>query len=119
MRKKAAVAVAAAAVLAGLSVGSAQAMTPADTTRQHAVSLSSSCGYYSGTKVTRRGDTGDRVREVQCLLIGWGFDVGPSGIDGDFGPATYNAVRDFQAWYGGLAVDGEVGKNTWPALRSG
>jgi len=83
-----------------------------------------SCGYYSGTTETVRGNTGNRVREVQCLLLYWGYSVGPSGVDGDFGPATESAVRRFQAdTYGvcgppGLVSDGRVGRHTWSALRA-
>jgi len=76
------------------------------------------CGWYDGNALTVQGNTGDRVREVQCLLIDWGFGVGSSGIDGDFGPNTAEAVRSFQAWFGGLTIDGKVGANTWAALRS-
>jgi len=60
-----------------------------------------------------QGNTGDRVREVQCLLDSWGFDIGSAGVDGRFGPDTAKAVRSFQAWFGGLTIDGKVGANTW------
>lgn len=96
-----------------------QRLRPADS-----ASIAVSCGYYSGTAITRQGHTGDRVREVQCLLVYWGYSVGPSGIDGDFGPATRNAVVAFQAdTYGicgppGLVDDGIVGPKTWSALRA-
>src|SRR5271165_938630 len=36
-------------------------------------------------------------------------------VDGDFGPQTAGAVRAFQTKHG-LAVDGKVGNQTWPAL---
>ena len=49
------------------------------------------------------------------------FDPGP--IDGDFGPLTDAAVREFQSnnfdFDGNpLKVDGIVGEMTWAALRS-
>jgi peptidoglycan hydrolase-like protein with peptidoglycan-binding domain len=50
---------------------------------------------------------------VQRILEGLGFYGGL--IDGDFGPITDAAVRDFQAWQG-LKVDGKVGDKTWAAL---
>jgi hypothetical protein len=108
----------AAAMVAGLSVGTAAA-SPALGNQQHSeYTAARSCGYYSGTALTVRGNTGRRGKEVQCLLISWGFNVGPDGVDGRFGANTEAAVRQFQGWYGGLTVDGEVGTNTWRALRS-
>ncbi|TJX13617.1 LysM peptidoglycan-binding domain-containing protein [Tissierella creatinini] len=61
----------------------------------------------------RRGSTGPKVRELQILLKNQGFDPGP--IDGDFGPLTEAAVRNFQRSKG-LLVDGIVGIATWTAL---
>jgi len=71
---------------------------------------------------------GDRVPsgEVRCLQFMLAFVSGgyspferalrPSdGVDGLFGPDTDQRVRHFQASEH-LAVDGEVGKNTWKAL---
>lgn len=61
----------------------------------------------------RQGDTGSDVAYLQTLLS----DVGtPIKVDGIFGPATYAAVRVFQAAYG-LKVDGVVGPKTWEALE--
>ncbi len=61
--------------------------------------------------------TGDDVREAQMLLIAHGFDVGSSGADGIFGPATDAAVRAFQSAKN-LEVDGIIGAKTWAALRT-
>lgn len=80
-----------------------------------------SCGFYSGTATTRRGDTGNRVREVQCLLQFWGYNPGP--VDGEFGGNTESAVIAFQEdtfifCEDQLLIDGIVGTNTWRALRA-
>ena len=60
-----------------------------------------------------QGDRGERVVAIQYLLnqrIRAGL-----ATDGIFGPLTASAVRDFQAICG-IAVDGEVGNQTWPRL---
>jgi DNA invertase Pin-like site-specific DNA recombinase len=57
-----------------------------------------------------------QVRVVQRALLHRGYDVGPPGVDGRFGPLTAGAVRRMQADYG-LAVDGVVGHHTRKALR--
>ena len=75
------------------------------------------CTTYSGTELTQLGDRGQRVVQVQCMLTKRGYSVGSSGVDGDFGKATDAAVRSFQSDKG-LEVDGQVGANTWAALRS-
>ncbi|SDN01735.1 Serine/threonine protein kinase [Streptomyces sp. cf386] len=77
----------------------------------------SDCTSYSGTELTQRGDTGQRVVQVQCMLTKRGYSVGGSGVDGEFGADTESAVRLFQSDKG-LDVDGEVGPNTWAGLRS-
>nr|WP_203614924.1 serine/threonine-protein kinase [Streptomyces sp. SID13726] len=77
----------------------------------------SGCTYYSGTELTDYGDKGQRVVQVQCMLTKRGYSVGSSGVDGEFGKDTRTAVRQFQSAKG-LEVDGQVGPNTWAALRS-
>ena len=64
----------------------------------------------------RKGSKGDAVRELQTMLLKLGYDLGPCGIDGDFGKATEAAVRSFQSDHR-LAVDGICGKNTWAELE--
>ncbi|MEU6555863.1 protein kinase [Streptomyces sp. NPDC046915] len=75
-----------------------------------------SCTAYSGTALTVYGQRNNRVVEVQCILKARGYDIGSLGVDGDFGPDTLSAVKKFQKDHG-LRVDGEVGVNTWGALR--
>ena len=75
------------------------------------------CTYYSGTELTQLGDKNQRVVQVQCMLTKRGYSVGSSGVDGQFGKDTDAAVRKFQSDKG-LEVDGQVGPNTWAALRS-
>jgi len=65
-----------------------------------------------------RGSRGDGVRRVQEALLAAGYDLGPSGADGDFGPATEGAVRAFQRDRS-LEVDGVVGPQTEGALFGG
>jgi len=65
--------------------------------------------------ILRRGDKSEAVRSAQLLLIGRGFRCGPWGADGDFGPATYGALYQFQRARK-LAVDGVVGPESWRAL---
>ncbi|WP_037672142.1 serine/threonine-protein kinase [Streptomyces griseus] len=74
----------------------------------------SDCTHYSGNGRARRGDSGKRVLQVQCMLTERGYAVGD--VDGDFGAATESAVRGFQGDKG-LSADGIVGHDTWSALR--
>lgn len=65
--------------------------------------------------ILEEGSSGDVVRSLQTLLTNgaagqWGTT--PQGVDGDFGPHTRASVKAFQAW-GGVAVDGIVGDQTW------
>ena len=62
-----------------------------------------------------KGSKGNQVKTLQRLLNSLGFNVGTAGIDGDFGNATFNAVKKFQQ-YNGIGVDGIVGKDTWNKL---
>ncbi|GAA2371861.1 protein kinase domain-containing protein [Streptomyces cuspidosporus] len=75
-----------------------------------------SCDAYAGTALTQLGDRNRRVVQVQCILKGRGYDIGPHGIDGQFGADTLAAVKSFQRHHG-LRADGQVGVHTWAALR--
>lgn len=57
------------------------------------------------------------VAEIQRALIARGYDLGPSGADGDAGPKTIAAVTAFQKT-AGLVADGIAGPKTQAALAS-
>ena len=69
----------------------------------------------------KRGAVGTAVESAQVLLIHRGYNCGGRTFlgretpDGDFGPATEKAVRDFQT-KAALDIDGIVGPLTWQAL---
>jgi hypothetical protein len=62
--------------------------------------------------VVAEGATGEDVRTIQFSLNVHGQNL---VVDGDFGPLTKAGVQVFQAAKG-LASDGIVGDQTWPAL---
>ena len=62
-------------------------------------------------KTIRKGSKGDAVKEMQSILEELGYDLGPCGVDGDFGRMTEKAVKAFQKDHG-LKVDGIVGPLT-------
>ncbi len=68
------------------------------------------------TWLVKRGNIGQAVLALQSLLIGNGFNCGD--IDGDFGPATESALKQYQKSKK-LEADGECGKLTWTALLGG
>ena len=65
----------------------------------------------------RRGSKGNDVAECQTMLYKLGYNIGPSGIDGDYGKNTEAAVREFQRDHK-LTVDGVCGPMTWDALET-
>ncbi len=66
--------------------------------------------------VLRQGSKGAHVTSLQNRLKALGFN--PGAADGDFGPKTTAAVKDFQR-KAGLSADGVVGPKTWAALEKG
>ncbi len=60
-----------------------------------------------------RGSVGNDVTALQRSLLNAGFDPGP--VDGDFGPRTEKALKDFQR-ASGLVADGICGPLTYGAL---
>lgn len=65
-----------------------------------------------GASAFQVGDQGSDVAEIQGQLARLGYDV---AADGDFGPATAEAVKAFQVSRG-LDADGLVGPTTYSAL---
>jgi len=55
------------------------------------------------------------VAKLQSVLQALGYNIGPTGVDGDFGSYTEQAVKAFQRDYG-LNADGVVGNKTSEAL---
>jgi len=68
--------------------------------------------------ILRNGNKGTYVKKAQQLLLERGYSLGICGVDGDFGPATEKAVRQFQQDWGLTPVDGIIGQNTWEKLMS-
>lgn len=66
-------------------------------------------------KVLKKGAKGDQVKALQALLIGYGYELGRTGVDGSFGSLTDEAVRKFQS-RNNLEKDGSVGPATWEKL---
>ena len=67
----------------------------------------------------KKGARGDKVKALQALLIGYGYEMKSGnkvyGVDGSFGGATDRAVRKYQE-DNNLEVDGSVGPATWAKL---
>ena len=63
----------------------------------------------------QRGDDGQEVVAIQKRLLELSYSI--NNIDGDFGPETERAVKNFQADKG-LEVDGIVGSATYRALMN-
>jgi len=78
--------------------------------------VSSRSSRSAGTTLLQRGDTGSEVRRLQQKLRDEGYN--PGAIDGEFGPQTERAVRQFQR-ANGLYVDGVAGRETLTALGIG
>lgn len=63
----------------------------------------------------RLGNRGSEVLRLQMELKRAGYSPGP--IDGDFGPKTLAAVREYQRKHG-LEIDGIAGPNTLKSLHT-
>jgi peptidoglycan hydrolase-like protein with peptidoglycan-binding domain len=58
---------------------------------------------------------GNGIESIQRALIKKGYDVGPSGADGEMGPNTKRAILKYQKDHG-LVADGKVGPMTAKSL---
>lgn len=118
LRKQIMVTVATAVLGSGLAFGGAANAASAPSEQR----VAHTCNYYSGTTLTKTGQTGadavKRIKQVQCLINQNTSYPTWLAEDGQFGSATYNAVRSVQS-HAGISVDGQVGTNTWSKLRSG
>ncbi|MGQ0849908.1 MAG: peptidoglycan-binding protein [Actinomycetota bacterium] len=65
-------------------------------------------------RLYRAGVSGEPVRDIQDRLLVLGYPSEPDA-SGEYGQATVEAVRSFQADRG-LTADGEVGPETWRVL---
>ena len=62
-----------------------------------------------------QGDNGQEVLDIQKRLVALNYNI--QSLDGDFGPATENAIKQFQLDRG-LESDGVVGPETYKALMN-
>lgn len=68
----------------------------------------------------RQGSRGGEVRVLQymlAILAELNQEIPPLTVDGDFGAATAQAVRDYQRWTG-MEVTGVVNESTWESIYS-
>lgn len=68
------------------------------------------------TQLGSRSGPGGDVAFLQAALGYLGYNLGPTGVDGQFGPYTQGAVRAFQRAMG-ISVDGIAGPQTYGALN--
>lgn len=72
-------------------------------------------GSTGGVKFNPNGRSVAWIKSIQSKLQTLGYNLGPSGVDGDLGQYTYDATRAFQA-SAGISVDGDPGPATNAAL---
>lgn len=68
-----------------------------------------------GSRLLKRGITGNDVRELQEILVGMEYTIGDDPA-GTYGANTEKAVRKFQASHYDLEIDGKYGEMTHAAL---
>jgi len=77
--------------------------------------IGAACGGTAGFPTLRQGSVSTYVLILQDALNALGYNA--RYLDGKFGPATLNAVRQFQS-ANNLTRDGIVGCNTWRRIVS-
>lgn len=73
--------------------------------------------YRKPAQVIYLGDWGGGIKWVQWHLKRKGYNIGATGIDGQYGSSTQAAVKQFQRDHG-LTADGIVGEKTRAALEA-
>ncbi|TPL30165.1 peptidoglycan-binding protein [Mesorhizobium sp. B2-4-7] len=76
--------------------------------------LSGAAPVSATTGMLRMGSAGARVRDLQTLLLRAGYAV---KVDGDYGPSTRDAVKDFQRAQK-ITADGVAGPETFRRLEA-
>lgn len=72
-------------------------------------------GFKVSMKELKKGCAGKQVKSLQALLIGFGYNCGKAGADGEFGAKTDTALRKYQT-DNSLTPDGVAGPKTWAKL---
>lgn len=72
-------------------------------------------GFTLAPPVLHCGMGGPWAAAMQGALVFYGLNLGPWGVDGEFGATTETAVRNFQTRRG-LPADGICGPKTWAEL---
>ncbi|MFC4853829.1 D-Ala-D-Ala carboxypeptidase family metallohydrolase [Actinophytocola glycyrrhizae] len=67
---------------------------------------------YTWNRTLSQGASGSDVTQLQIRVAGWVASGENLALDGQYGPATANAVKRFQAGYG-LTADGIAGSQTF------
>lgn len=80
-------------------------------------SASSSGDSALGSRVLKKGSSGEDVKELQEIMISLGANLSKYGADGQYGSETEAAVRKLQAALG-VSVDGQYGPKTHAALEA-
>ena len=102
-------------VTAGVLLMPIATMVATSGTAQASTCNSTAYGSWANNCTVLNGSTGGLVIGVQTYTNSWG--CGNIATDGDFGQATYQAVKCYQG-DNDLSVDGEVGPATWSAMAA-